>query len=78
MVLNVDLNGNNKNLVIFAIYSENGEYAVMEYSQTATIEDGIATATINSITLDNSKNYYAKAFVWDTTSYYGFVETLDN
>jgi len=76
MKLNVDLNGNAKDLVIFAIYSDDGEFAVLEYSQTATIENGIATATINTIELDDSKNYYAKAFVWDTTTYYGFTQTI--
>ena len=76
MKLTVDLNNNAKDLVIFAIYTDDGDFAVMEYSQTATIKDGIATATIENITLDNSKTYYAKAFVWDTTTYYGFTETI--
>ncbi len=78
MKLNVDLNGNDdKDLVIFAIYRDNGEYAVLEYSEKARIENGIATATINIDSLADNVNYYAKAFVWDDVSYYGFVQTLD-
>lgn len=76
MTLSVDLNGNDKNLVIFAIYSDNGECELLEYSKKATIENGIATAVINDIEIDSSANYYAKALVWDDVSYSGFVNTL--
>ena len=76
MVLTVNLNGNDKDLVIFAIYEESGEFTVLKTAQTATIDGDIATATITGLELEDGKNYYAKAYVWDDVSYSGFVKTL--
>ena len=79
MALEVDLSdasNANKNMVIFAIYSVNDGYAVLEYSESATFAAGKATATITDIDLTSGVDYYAKAFVWNGTSYYGFSQTI--
>jgi len=79
MTLEVDLSdGSNddKTMIMFAIYSKSGDYAVLEGSAQATTAAGKATATIDTSDLTSGVNYYAKAFVWNGTTFYGFSQTI--
>ena len=77
MELTVDLNGADYDLVLFAIYSTGTHpYVEMKYVETATLSDGVYKATITNIEIESDKDYYAKAFVWNTSDYLGICETI--
>ena len=76
MNMSVAMNGDTSDLVMFAIYTMEGDYAVLKYQTNATIANGTATAQLQNIVVENGKNYYAKAFIWDAETFYGSVVTL--
>lgn len=78
MNVSVDLNGNDYDFVMFAIYTNDGEYAVLEYCGEATVSGETATGSIENITFETGKTYYAKVFVWDEATCYGFSQTFSN
>ncbi len=78
MNVSVDLNGNDYDFVMFAIYTNDGEYAVLEYCGEAAVSGETATGSIENITFETGKTYYAKVFVWDEATCYGFSQTFSN